>query len=149
MRKSTPTTLLAIAVVTAGAALGVAHAAPTASTPAAPAPVAAARQDAPQPSPAPHVQDFAHGLGNSKKLPTSAGPAQVPDADGCDHGYGTEGQCVPLVFPPGVGDTAKDRCQWLKDHGFKELKVHDKAKGKDQLKLDKNKDNIACGKDDD
>lgn len=56
---------------------------------------------------------------------------------------------MPLVFPPGVGDTAKDRCQWLKNHGFKELKVHDKAKGMDQLKLDKNKDNIACGKNED
>lgn len=147
MRKLFPS-VLATAVIAAMAG-GTALVLPKAAPVAAPEQTVAVQQAAPGTTPAPHILDFAKGLKNPpKKLPAAATPVPVPvDVDGCDHGYGTAGQCVPVVFPPGVGDSTKERCDWLKDHGFKELKVHDKVKAadKDKLKLDKNKDGIACG----
>jgi len=150
MRKSIPSVLVAavIAAAAAGTTLGLAQASPTA----APAPAPAAQQASAQETPAPHILDFAHGLQNSpKKLPASATPVpQAPEVDGCDHGYGEAGQCVPVAFPPGVGSSTQERCDWLKAHGFKELKVHDRAAAadKDKLKLDKNMDGVACGRGD-
>jgi hypothetical protein len=90
--------------------------------------------------PAPYVQEF----GSRSRAP-QAGPAASPtakrtaqtDIDGCDHAYGTTGQCVPWTFPPGV----TGRCAWLRAHNFGPLPVH----GPDRLGLDTNHDQIACG----
>ncbi|GAA0688810.1 hypothetical protein GCM10010193_48650 [Kitasatospora atroaurantiaca] len=150
MLKSIPSVLVAVAVAgaAAGTTLGLAQASPTA----APAPATVVQQDSAQATPAPHILDFAHGLKDSpKKLPASATAVPQPvDVDGCDHDYGVIGQCVPVAFPPGVGTSTQERCDWLKAHGFKELKVHNRAKAadKDKLKLDKNKDGVACGRGD-
>lgn len=150
MRKSIPSVL--VAAVIAATAGGTALVLPRTSPAAVPEQNPTARQSAPGPTPTPHVMDFAKGLKTPpKKLPATAEPVPLPaDLDGCDHGYGTAGQCVPVVFPPGVGDSTEERCDWLKKHGFKELKVHDKVKPaeKDKLKLDKNKDGVACGRGD-
>ncbi|WP_354643335.1 hypothetical protein [Kitasatospora camelliae] len=150
MRKSIPAVLFAAAVAAtaAGTTLAGSGSAPAAA-PAAPAAAQPAAPAAGQASAAPHVLDFAQGLKNSpKKLPAQGTPApQPPGVDGCDHAYGTAGQCVPAVFPPGVGTSAAERCTWLKDHGLKDVKVKEQknAADKDKLKLDRNKDGIACG----
>jgi hypothetical protein len=90
--------------------------------------------------PAPYVQDF-----GSPSEGARAGPAASPtvtisaraNLDGCDHAYGTAGQCVPWTFPAGVSD----RCGWLHAHNFGALPIH----GPDRLGLDPNHDGIACG----
>jgi hypothetical protein len=140
MRKSAPAVLVAavIATMAAGAALILPKAAP--------ATVAPAQLPVSQPTPAPHILSFAQGLSASpRKLPTAPAPVpQTPGSDGCDHDYGTAGQCVPWTFPPGVDDTPQARCAWLGVHGYAALPVH----GRDRLHLDRNRDGIACGRGD-
>jgi hypothetical protein len=86
---------------------------------------------------APYVQAF--GQQSAAPLPPrhSTRPSIVPYLDGCDHDYGTVGQCVPWSFPAGV----TDRCAWLREHRFGPLRV----RGVDRLRLDTNHDRIACG----
>lgn len=73
--------------------------------------------------------------------PVPAGPVEVPvNVDGCDHGYGSRGQCVPWEFPVGTADG----CAWLAGHGFGPLAV----RGPDRHRLDRDGDGTACGTDD-
>ncbi|MEU4619703.1 hypothetical protein AB0G04_06960 [Actinoplanes sp. NPDC023801] len=92
-----------------------------------------------QATPAPFVQTFAGQPGiprqKPKRKPTA--PVKVPPAvDGCDRNYGTIATCVPVRFPAGV----TDKCVWLREHGFEDLKVV----GQDRQKLDPERNGIAC-----
>lgn len=51
--------------------------------------------------------------------------------------------CEPTAFPPGVKATTKSRCAWLKKNDYGSLKVNGKD---DPLRLDRNRDGIACGR---
>ncbi|MEU1205849.1 hypothetical protein [Nocardia sp. NPDC005825] len=90
--------------------------------------------------PDPHVNEFARRPAAPAQPPAArADKAAVPEAvDGCDHAYGSPGQCVPWNFPP----RTHDRCAWLRDHGLAALPVHGK---RDRHNLDRNKDGTACG----
>lgn len=90
-------------------------------------------------TPAPFVQNFAGQPGVARQKPRQRPTAPVkvaPTIDGCDRAYGTIAQCVPVRFPAGV----TDRCGWLRDHGFKDLKVT----GRDRQNLDPDRNGIAC-----
>lgn len=63
-------------------------------------------------------------------------PGKSP-VDGCDRNYGTKAQCIPSSYPKGV----KDRCSWLKEHGFTGIEVV----ADDDQKLDPDRNRIACG----
>jgi hypothetical protein len=70
--------------------------------------------------------------------PSPTAPLVVPvNIDGCDHSYGRPGQCVPWTFPAGV----RNKCAWLRQHGYGRLAVV----GTDRLRLDSNRDKVACG----
>ncbi|GIF08283.1 hypothetical protein [Actinoplanes siamensis] len=91
-------------------------------------------------APAPFVQSFAGQPGRARIKPgrSPKNPVKVaPTVDGCDRNYGTRAQCVPLNFPKGV----RDRCAWLKAHGFSRVKVV----VEDRQKLDPDRNGIACG----
>jgi hypothetical protein len=97
------------------------------------------------PSEKPTVEPFATKM-SGKKITASpeavakASPAVVPpNVDGCDHGYGTPGMCVPWKFPAGV-DSYRQKCAWLKEKNYPEMAVH----GTDRLQLDPDKNKIAC-----
>jgi hypothetical protein len=97
------------------------------------------------PSEQPTISPYATGM-SGKKVTASpeavakASPAIVPpNVDGCDHGYGTAGMCVPWEFPAGV-TSYKQKCAWLKDNHYPQLAVH----GTDRLQLDPDKNKIAC-----
>lgn len=92
-------------------------------------------------TPAPFVQSFAAQPGAARQKPKSRpkAPVEVASAvDGCDRAYGTIAHCVPVRFPAGV----TDKCAWLRDHGFKDLKVT----GRDRQGLDPDRNGIACDK---
>jgi hypothetical protein len=96
------------------------------------------------PSEEPTVRPYATALtGREYKVdPTRTQPAKnqlPPYATGCDYDYGKPPQCVPWTFPPEV-ETVQDRCDWLKDQGFKTITV----RGKDRHGLDADKNGIAC-----
>jgi hypothetical protein len=87
------------------------------------------------------VQDFAQQPGTNPKGPAPSPTAGVEIAegtDGCDHAYGGRDVCVPWEFPAGV----TDKCGWLKERGFKPLKIEG---GRDRHALDRNTDGTACG----
>jgi hypothetical protein len=88
---------------------------------------------------APFVQRFAAQPG-VRPLPPRRSPTakvSVPaNVDGCDHNYGEKTQCIPARFPP----DATDKCDWLKAHGFKTIRVV----GTDRQKLDEDSDGVAC-----
>jgi hypothetical protein len=88
--------------------------------------------------PSPFVQRFADQRGVKAQGPKKkTGPVKVAaTVDGCDRNYGTEAQCIPLVFPGKVAD----RCAWLRDHGFQEIKVA----ARDRQKLDADGNGVAC-----
>ncbi|MFG2238181.1 galactose oxidase-like domain-containing protein [Streptomyces sp. NPDC048734] len=108
------------------------------------------------------VQDFAEDL---RAVPASETGTAVPPStdhgdhrdhqghegvgmpagfDGCDHSYGTVGQCVPWTFPK-KANTVAERCHWLEEKGYgTPLKVS----GRDRHGLDRDRDGIACGKGD-
>ena len=92
------------------------------------------------PAPAePFVQSFARqpGVRPLKPVPSPTATLKVPvTIDGCDHAYGAATQCVPWTFP--VGTT--DKCAWLAEHGFVDVRVV----GADRQKLDPDGDKIAC-----
>jgi hypothetical protein len=103
-------------------------------------PVPASPLPPPAPTrPGPHAQPFAGQPGavvrSAQPSPTAPRPVEV-DLDGCDHDYGTAGQCVPWTFPAGVSD----RCGWLRAHGFGPLAVV----GTDRLGLDTDHNGVAC-----
>ncbi|WP_344011134.1 galactose oxidase-like domain-containing protein [Streptomyces thermospinosisporus] len=94
-----------------------------------------------------HVHDFAQapegkvtGPGNKR----TSHPVS-PRISGCDRHYGSANVCVPTVFPDEVKPATTARCTWLKDHDYGRLKVNGKD---DPLRLDRNRDGIACGKGD-
>lgn len=125
--KRTATAVL-LGLLTLGAiVLGVPAAAGPSTLPAAPGP---ADRPASGP-PAPHIEPFATGLSGGVLAPLRKREVAVsdgPNYDGCDAAYGDgEGVCVPETFPAGV----KNKCAWLKDHGFPPLTV----KGLDRLGL--------------
>ncbi len=68
-----------------------------------------------------------------------------PTVSGCDRHYGSANVCVPTAFPEEVEATTADRCTWLKEHDYGRLEVNGKD---DPLKLDRNRDGVACGKGD-
>ncbi|MFC7985640.1 galactose oxidase-like domain-containing protein [Streptomyces sp. NPDC057336] len=94
-----------------------------------------------------HVHSFADA---PKGKVTEAGEKRSsqpvsPTVSGCDRHYGSANVCVPTAFPEEVKATTADRCTWLKEHDYGPLKV----KGKDDpLKLDRDRDGVACGKGD-
>jgi len=94
-----------------------------------------------------HVHDFADNL---KGKVTGPGKKRIsqkvsPTVSGCDRHYGSVNVCVPTDFPPTVKATTKSRCDWLKKNDYGRLKVNGKD---DPLRLDPNKDGVACGKGD-
>ena len=91
------------------------------------------------PTPAPFIQTFAGQPGVTRQKPKQkpTTPVKVaPAVDGCDRAYGTIAQCIPVRFPAGV----TDKCAWLRDHGFKDLKVT----GRDRQNLDPDRNDTAC-----
>ena len=98
----------------------------------------AGRQADPVP---PRIQPFARGLTGATRTvgPSPAAPPKMAEGlDGCDHGYGEPGMCVPWRFPAGV----TDGCGWLREHGYPPLTVRN---DRDRHGLDTNGDGIACG----
>ncbi|MBT2417915.1 DUF1929 domain-containing protein [Streptomyces sp. ISL-22] len=95
----------------------------------------------------PHVHDFADDLKGKVTGPGKKRTSQKvsPTVSGCDRHYGSANVCVPTDFPPGVKATTKSRCDWLKTNDYGRLKVNGKD---DPLRLDRNKDGVACGKGD-
>lgn len=95
----------------------------------------------PHGKPAPFTQTFAAQPGVTRQKPRRSPTAPVkvaPSVDGCDHNYGARGQCIPVTYPEGT----VSRCGWLRDHGFKAVKVV----GADRQKLDPDKNGVACDK---
>jgi hypothetical protein len=90
--------------------------------------------------PAPYVQAFGAQSASPLPLPKSSTKQSVPNADGCDHNYGTANQCVPWTFPAGV----TDKCAWLHAHNLSSIQV----RGRDRQGLDTNHDRVACGRGD-
>ncbi|MEE6262819.1 hypothetical protein [Plantactinospora sonchi] len=87
----------------------------------------------------PRVLPFAEQPGAPEApIPSPTAPNEIREGnEGCDYAYGDRTVCVPWQFPDGV--TA--RCDWLKERGYKPLKVN----GRDRHGLDRNGDGTACG----
>ncbi|GAA3564965.1 galactose oxidase-like domain-containing protein [Streptomyces osmaniensis] len=94
-----------------------------------------------------HVHDFADNLEGKVTGPGKKRTSQKvsPTVSGCDRHYGSVNVCVPTDFPPTVKATTKSRCDWLKKNDYGRLKVNGKD---DPLRLDPNKDGVACAKGD-
>ncbi|MFJ1876373.1 galactose oxidase-like domain-containing protein [Streptomyces sp. KS_5] len=94
-----------------------------------------------------HVHDFADNLKGKVTGPGKKRTSQKvsPTVSGCDRHYGSVNVCVPTDFPPTVKATTKSRCDWLRKNDYGRLKVNGKD---DPLRLDPNKDAVACGKGD-
>ncbi|TXS53169.1 DUF1929 domain-containing protein [Streptomyces sp. uw30] len=94
-----------------------------------------------------HVHDFADNLQGKVTGPGKKRTSQKvsPTVSGCDRHYGSANVCVPTDFPPTVKPTTKSRCDWLKKNDYGPLKVNGRD---DPLRLDTNRDAIACGKGD-
>ena len=87
----------------------------------------------------PRVHQFADKPGAPEgPLPSPTAPIEIEEGnEGCDYAYGDRTVCVPWEFPEGV----TDGCAWLRERGYKPLKVN----GRDRHNLDRNGDGIACG----
>ncbi|WP_405588141.1 galactose oxidase-like domain-containing protein [Streptomyces sp. NBC_01092] len=94
-----------------------------------------------------HVHDFADDLKGKVTGPGKKRTSQKvsPTVSGCDRHYGSANVCVPTDFPPTVKPTTKSRCDWLKKNDYGRLKVNGRD---DPLRLDTNRDGVACGKGD-
>ncbi|WP_210577048.1 galactose oxidase-like domain-containing protein [Streptomyces sp. GESEQ-4] len=92
-----------------------------------------------------HVHSFADDLQGKVTEPGKKRTSQKvsPTVSGCDRHYGSINVCVPTVFPEKVKKTTAARCAWLKANDYGRLKVNGKD---DPLRLDRNKDGVACGK---
>jgi len=96
------------------------------------------------PSEAPTVLPFATVLDGPAETASAEPRRPRPDlvapenADGCDHSYGTS-ICVPWIFGADI-TTARQRCVWLRKHGFGRITVA----GRDRHGLDPDHDEIAC-----
>ncbi|GAB7104080.1 hypothetical protein JCM4814A_23940 [Streptomyces phaeofaciens JCM 4814] len=96
---------------------------------------------------APHVHTFADDLTGKVTGPGKKRTSQKvsPTVSGCDRHYGSVNVCVPTAFPAKVRATAAARCAWLKANDYGRLEVNGKD---DPLRLDPNRDGVACGKGD-
>jgi hypothetical protein len=94
-----------------------------------------------------HVHSFADAPRGEVAEPGEKRASQPvsPTVSGCDRHYGSANVCVPTAFPAEVEATTADRCTWLKEHDYGRLEVNGKD---DPLKLDRNRDGVACGKGD-
>ncbi|MDV7217151.1 galactose oxidase-like domain-containing protein [Streptomyces prunicolor] len=94
-----------------------------------------------------HVHSFADSLKGKVTEPGKKRTSQKVSTtiSGCDRHYGTINVCVPTVFPTEVKSTTAARCSWLQQNDYGRLKVNGKD---DPLRLDPNKDGVACGKGD-
>ncbi|MFF2845236.1 galactose oxidase-like domain-containing protein [Streptomyces sp. NPDC058001] len=95
----------------------------------------------------PHVHDFADAPAAPAKKPQKkrSSVKVSPTISGCDRHYGSANVCVPTDFPPSVKKTTASRCDWLAKNEYGRLKVNGKD---DPLRLDPNRDGVACGKGD-
>ncbi|GAA3192184.1 hypothetical protein [Actinocorallia longicatena] len=113
-----------------------------AAVPSASAPEPAAGKPVPDAT-EPTVRPYATGLSGRvhRPGPRPTDKATVePGYDGCDHGYGAPGQCVPWDFPSSVRGAAA-KCAWLEGAGFEPgLSV----RGADRHRLDPDRDGLAC-----
>ncbi|MFJ5261189.1 galactose oxidase-like domain-containing protein [Streptomyces sp. NPDC088387] len=94
-----------------------------------------------------HVHDFADDLSGKVTKPGKkrTGQKVATTVSGCDRHYGTVNVCVPTAFPADVKKTTAARCDWLKSNDYGRLKLNGRD---DPLKLDPNRDGVACGKGD-
>ncbi|MGP4086874.1 galactose oxidase-like domain-containing protein [Streptomyces sp. KR55] len=94
-----------------------------------------------------HVHSFADDLSGKVTGPGKKRTSQKVGTTvaGCDRHYGSANVCVPTTFPSEVKKTTAARCTWLKANEYGRLKVNGKD---DPLRLDPNKDGVACGKSD-
>ncbi|MEV0473465.1 galactose oxidase-like domain-containing protein [Streptomyces prunicolor] len=94
-----------------------------------------------------HVHSFADSLKGKVTEPGKKRTSQKVSTtiSGCDRHYGTINVCVPTVFPTEVKSTTAARCSWLQQNDYGRLKVNGKD---DPLRLDPNRDGVACGKGD-
>ncbi|WP_019055854.1 galactose oxidase-like domain-containing protein [Streptomyces prunicolor] len=94
-----------------------------------------------------HVHSFADSLKGKVTEPGKKRTSQKVSTtiSGCDRHYGTINVCVPTAFPTEVKSTTAARCSWLQQNDYGRLKVNGKD---DPLRLDPNRDGVACGKGD-
>jgi hypothetical protein len=94
-----------------------------------------------------HEHSFADSLEGKVVGPGKKKTSQKvsPTVSGCDRHYGSVNVCVPTAFPDEVENSTAARCDWLKANDYGRLKVNGKD---DPLRLDRDKDGIACGKGD-
>ena len=73
-------------------------------------------------SPAPYVPYFGGSTAGSTRVVKNRDiPIKEPvNIDGCDHNYGTPGQCIPWQIQASSPQAA---CAWLKANGFGPLQV--------------------------
>ena len=91
-------------------------------------------------SPAPFVASFGDGApaGATHVVKNRDVPVKEPvNIDGCDHDYGSPGQCVPWQIPASSPQAA---CAWLKANGFGPLKVY----GTNRQNLPENSAGYVC-----
>jgi hypothetical protein len=90
--------------------------------------------------PAPYVMNFGSGTPGKTRIVKNKRAVEVREPrniDGCDHDYGTPGQCVPWQIPASSPQAA---CAWLKANGFGPLKVY----GTNRQNLPENSAGYVC-----
>ncbi|GGJ08998.1 galactose oxidase-like domain-containing protein [Streptomyces brasiliensis] len=94
-----------------------------------------------------HVHSFANSPEGKVSEPGRKKTSQKVSTtiSGCDRHYGSANVCVPTVFPSQVKKTTAARCTWLAQNDYGRLEVNGTD---DPLRLDPDKDGIACGKGD-
>ncbi|MEV8553002.1 galactose oxidase early set domain-containing protein [Streptomyces glaucescens] len=95
----------------------------------------------------PHVHSFADDLEGTVQRPGKKRASQpvAPTVSGCDRHYGSANVCVPTAFPPQVKKTTAARCGWLQRNDYGRLRING---ADDPLRLDPDRDGVACGKGD-
>ncbi len=94
-------------------------------------------------APSPHIHSFADDLQGKVTKPGQKRTSQPLSTaiSGCDRHYGSANVCVPTVFPAQVKRTTAARCEWLRKNEYGRLAVNGKD---DPLKLDRNRNGVAC-----
>ncbi|WP_225632032.1 galactose oxidase-like domain-containing protein [Streptomyces solaniscabiei] len=94
-----------------------------------------------------HVHSFADAPQGKVTGPGRKRASQPvsPTVSGCDRHYGSANVCVPTVFPAEVKKTTAARCAWLARNDYGRLEVNGKD---DPLRLDPDRDGVACGQGD-
>lgn len=92
----------------------------------------------------------ASGVKMRKAPPVDAGKLKGTGNGGCVAGYGDPGQCLPVVPPSHAAHAAHGMdmpwtCEEMRTIFVTGISVE---RGKDSLKLDGNKDGVACGEGD-